>query len=80
MRAYSLTAFGAPLEIVWPLVPLASDHTVGVAIVSYNGRLCFGIVGDLESASDIDVMVTGIENGIAELLQVAHAAREAATP
>jgi hypothetical protein len=72
-----LTAFGAPLELVWPLVPLAADHTVGVAIVSYNGRLCFGIIADRESVSDIDVLVAGIEQGIAELLQVASAGREA---
>jgi WS/DGAT/MGAT family acyltransferase len=72
-----LTAFGAPLEMVWPLVPLAADHTVGVAIVSYNGRLCFGVNADRDSMSDVGVLVAGIEQGIGDLLAVAEASNGA---
>ena len=72
-----LTAFGAPLEIVWPLVPLATDHAVGVAIISYDGRLCFGINADLDSVPDVDVLAAGIERGIADLKQLAGRADRA---
>jgi len=36
-----------------PLVPLAPDHALGVAVISYNGRLCFGLVGDYDRLHDI---------------------------
>lgn len=72
-----LTAFGARLEMVWPLVPLASDHAVGVAIVSYDGSLCFGINADRDSMPDVDVIATGIERGIEDLRQVAHSSNGA---
>ncbi len=74
-----MTAFGAPLETVWPLVPLATDHAVGVAIISYDGHLCFGINADLDSVPDVDVLVAGIDRGIADLQQLAGAEHPAVT-
>ncbi len=71
-----LTAFGAPMEMVWPLVPLATDHTVGVAIVSYDGTLCFGINADRDAVPDVDVIGAGIERGIADLQEAARMAGE----
>ena len=41
-----LYAFGAKLEEVLPLVPLAADHAVGIAVVSYDGKVFFGLSGD----------------------------------
>jgi diacylglycerol O-acyltransferase len=41
---------------------------IGVAIVSYDGELNFGVTGDYETAPDIQVLCDGIEAGIAELL------------
>ena len=38
---------------------------IGVAILSYNGRLGFGITGDFDTATDIDVVADGIEAEIA---------------
>jgi diacylglycerol O-acyltransferase / wax synthase len=51
-----------------PYVPLAAPLRVGVAIFSYNGELVFGVTGDYDCAPDIDVLVRGISNGLAELL------------
>lgn len=67
-----LTAFGAPLETVWPLVPIASDHAVGLAIVSYAGQLMYGICADRDSVPDVDVLATGIADTLAALRR--HAA------
>ena len=33
----TLYAFGAPLREIQPLVPLAAEHAVGVAVLSYDG-------------------------------------------
>jgi hypothetical protein len=59
---------------VWPLVPLAADHAVGVAIVSYDGRLMFGINADPDAVPDVDVLARGIADGLRELQRLGHAA------
>jgi diacylglycerol O-acyltransferase len=51
----------------FPFVPLAGHVRIGVAIVSYDGGLNFGVTGDYETADDIGVLCDGIEAGIAEL-------------
>lgn len=68
----TLYAFGAPLKTVYPLVPLAAEHTVGVAIASYDGKLCFGINADRDSVPDIDVMAEGLTTTLSELQRLAH--------
>jgi diacylglycerol O-acyltransferase len=73
----TLTALGAPLKTVWPLVPIAADHAVGIAIFSYDGRLTFGINADRTSVADVDVLADGIVDGLAELQKLAHAAAPA---
>ena len=64
---FPLYAFGARLEEVLPLVPLAADHAVGIAVVSYDGKLAFGLAGDERAAPDLDVLAAGIEASLAEL-------------
>jgi diacylglycerol O-acyltransferase len=49
-------------------VPLAGSVRIGVAIFSYEGQLTFGVTGDYESASDIEVLGAGIEAGIKDLI------------
>ena len=52
----------------FPFVPLGGHVRIGVAIVSYDGELNFGVTGDYETAPDIQVLCDGIEAGIEELL------------
>jgi hypothetical protein len=63
-----LYAHGAQLREVYPIVPLAAAHSIGIAIFSYNGTVTFGVITDSESTPDIDVLAHGIEEGIEELL------------
>ena len=56
---------------VLPLVPLAADHALGIAIVSYDGRLVFGINGDWDALPDIEVVAEGIEASLAQLTELA---------
>ena len=55
----------------FPFVPLAGHVRIGVAIISYDGGLNFGVTGDYETADDIGVLCDGIEAGVAELLAIA---------
>jgi diacylglycerol O-acyltransferase len=52
-----------------PFVPIGPGMRVGTAILSYDGRLFFGVTGDYDSAPDVDVVARGIETGIEELLE-----------
>ena len=63
----TLYAFGAPLREIHPIVPLAAEHAVGIAIFSYDGLVTLGINADARSVHDLDVLVRGIEHGIDEL-------------
>jgi diacylglycerol O-acyltransferase / wax synthase len=49
-------AFGAPLREVYPIVPLAAGHAVGIATFSHDGLLTFGISADCESMPDLGVL------------------------
>jgi len=66
-----LYAFGAQMEEIWPLVPLAADHTVGIAVLSYAGKVFFGLSGDERTAADLEVLGAGIESAITELVELA---------
>ena len=54
-----------------PYVPLSYGVRVGVAIISYNGRIVFGVTGDYDTVPDIDVVCDGIQEGMAELVKAA---------
>lgn len=62
-------AFGAALREVHPIIPLAAEHAVGIAIFSQDGQTMFGITADRESMPDLAVLALGIEEGIEDLFQ-----------
>jgi diacylglycerol O-acyltransferase len=71
-----LYAFGARLQQVLPLVPLAADHALGIAVVSYCGSVFFGLSGDARAVPDLDVLRDAIEDSIRELRKAARRAGE----
>ncbi|HYF28342.1 MAG TPA: wax ester/triacylglycerol synthase family O-acyltransferase [Baekduia sp.] len=62
-----LFCFGAPMVDVLPLVPLFAGHAVGIAVVSYAGRMIFGINADRLATPDVDVLADGLRRALAEL-------------
>jgi len=62
-----LYAFGAQLRELYPVVPLAAEHAVGIAIFSYNGAITIGINADCPSTPDLEILKQGIEAGLDEL-------------
>ena len=50
---------GRELLDLFPMVPLAPEHGLGVAIMSYNGRINFGLVGDWDLLWDIEDLAPG---------------------
>jgi hypothetical protein len=55
----------------YPFVPLSHGIRVSTAILSYNGRLGFGVTGDFDTAQDVGVLATAIEADIEELHDLA---------
>lgn len=55
-----------------PFVPLSQGVRTGVAILSYNGKISFGVTGDWGAVPDVAVLADGIETGMQELLRRAR--------
>ena len=68
----TLYAFEAPLREIYPLVPLAAEHSVGVALVSYDGSMFIGVVADGDTVPDLPVMTAAMRASLQELLSTAR--------
>ncbi|MBI5104331.1 MAG: wax ester/triacylglycerol synthase family O-acyltransferase [Solirubrobacterales bacterium] len=74
-----LYLLGRPLRGLYPVVPLAQRQALGIAIMSYDGRLGFGLLADFDALPDLDVIGTHLEEAIADLAAAAGVAEERAT-
>jgi hypothetical protein len=63
-----LYVLGRQLEDLFPLAFLPKNHALAVAIMSYNGGLDYGLLGDYDALPDIDVIAEGIDASLKELL------------
>ena len=68
-----LYGLGSKMTDIWPLVPLAAEHAVGLAVLSYDGKVFFGLNADRDTMPDLDVLANGIESSLAELREAAAA-------
>jgi len=57
----------------YPYVPITQGLRVGTAILSYNGRLSFGITGDYDTVPDASILARTIEEEIRDLARTAAA-------
>jgi diacylglycerol O-acyltransferase / wax synthase len=63
-----LSALGREMVEYLPFVPLSQGTRIGVAILSYNGQVRFGVTGDYDTIPEVDWFCARIETGVAELL------------
>jgi diacylglycerol O-acyltransferase len=68
---FPLYMFGKQMQEVYPVVPLSANTTIGIALLSYNGTIGFGLLGDFDAAPDLGVLAEGIEKSTAELIALA---------
>jgi WS/DGAT/MGAT family acyltransferase len=66
-----LYALGRRLLAVFPIAFLAGDRSLAVAIMSYDGGMNVGLLGDYDTLPDIDVIAAGFEDSLAELVRAA---------
>jgi WS/DGAT/MGAT family acyltransferase len=77
--AQRVRSFGAPMTDIVPIVPLAADHAVGIAVISYAGRMTFGVVAARARVPDLDVLAGGIAESLTELAAPVTRRRRSAT-
>jgi hypothetical protein len=57
---------------------LAPERALAVAMMSYNGSVTIGLMGDYDAMADLDQFSDDIEQSVAELLDLARAQQAAA--
>jgi diacylglycerol O-acyltransferase / wax synthase len=68
---FPLYLLGRRMLDPFPMVPLAKNQALGVALLSYDGAINFGIVGDFDLMWDLDELAEDIQESLAELAEVA---------
>jgi diacylglycerol O-acyltransferase / wax synthase len=70
---FPLYLLGRELQDVFPMVPLAKNQSVCFGIMSYNGRVNYGVTADYDSLADLDSLAEELEAAIAALGEAASA-------
>ena len=72
---FPLYVLGRRLERLYPVVPLAPMQGLGIAIMSYDGRLGFGLLGDYEALADIEDLADDLATAVGALSRTAGVRR-----
>jgi WS/DGAT/MGAT family acyltransferase len=76
---FPLYVLGREMEASYPVGFLGGKRSVAVAVMSYNGGMNFGLVGDFDALPDLELMGGGIQSSLAELVALAERQRVAPT-
>jgi diacylglycerol O-acyltransferase / wax synthase len=68
---FPLYLLGSELREIYPMVPLAKGQALGIAIMSYNGRMNFGLLGDWDAMADLDDLAGDLQASLEELAAAA---------
>ncbi len=71
---FPLYVGGSLMLSIAPVAFLPRNHALAVAIMSYNGGLSFGLLGDYDQLADIDVLADALQDSINELLALSSEA------
>lgn len=69
---FPIYMLGRQMLTFFPIAFLPKGHGLAIAIMSYNGAIDFGLLGDYDAVPDIDTIADGIEDGLAQLKSAAH--------
>ncbi len=75
---FPLYVLGRELQDLFPVAFLPENHALAIAIMSYNGKLNFGLLADYDGLPDLDVIQQGIVDSLEELKRAARAQGAAA--
>jgi diacylglycerol O-acyltransferase / wax synthase len=69
---FPLYLLGREMDEIVPIAFLPEHHALAVAIMSYNGKVDFGLLADYDAMPDIDAFASHLEESLAELLAAAR--------
>jgi WS/DGAT/MGAT family acyltransferase len=64
---FPLYVLGRRMQAIYPLVPLAQRLALGIAIMSYDGQLAFGLNADYDVLPDVELLATQLAEALDEL-------------
>jgi WS/DGAT/MGAT family acyltransferase len=73
---FPLYVLGRPLRDLFPVAFLPKRHALAVAIMSYDGGMDFGLLGDYDAMPDLERLGEMLDESLAELLAAADEATE----
>ena len=65
---FPLYVLGRRMEAIFPMVPLARRQALCVGIMSYNGTINFGLIGDYDAMADLDSFGLDLEGALEEIV------------
>jgi diacylglycerol O-acyltransferase len=77
---FPLYVLGRELKDLLPVAFLPEHHALAIGIMSYNGGIDFGLLGDFDALPDIELIAGGIEDALQELLRQARGEEPASRP
>ncbi|MCL2418135.1 MAG: wax ester/triacylglycerol synthase family O-acyltransferase [Conexibacteraceae bacterium] len=72
-----LYVLGRRMRAAYPLVPLAANTTVAIAVISYDGGLDFGLNADYDGLPDLELLAEDLRAATQALAELAHSNRHA---
>ena len=69
---FPLYLLGREMERIVPIAFLPENHALAIAIMSYNGKVDFGLLADYDSLPDLEAFGGHLEQSLAELLKAAR--------
>jgi WS/DGAT/MGAT family acyltransferase len=69
---FPLYVLGRRMERVFPVAFLPENHALAVAIMSYDGEMNFGLLGDFDALPDLDSIGESIAAELATLVEIAR--------
>ncbi len=64
---FPLYVLGRRMEAIFPMVPLARRQALCVGIMSYDGQVDFGLIGDYDAMADLDSFGLDLEAAVGEI-------------
>ncbi|MGN6215433.1 MAG: WS/DGAT/MGAT family O-acyltransferase [Solirubrobacterales bacterium] len=74
---FPLYVLGRKMESIFPMVPLARRQALCVGIMSYNGQVNFGLIGDYDAMADLDSFALDLEAATEEVIATVPAKKKA---
>jgi diacylglycerol O-acyltransferase len=68
---FPLFLLGRQLQVLYPVVPLAQKQALGIAVMSYDGHLGFGLLGDFDALPELDAIAGDLKWAISSLYRAA---------